>query len=395
MGWLATLLVCRVAAAESAPLFPPQQLALIQQGLHAIYNMEYQRAEKTFRAMTRDAPDDPVGFAYLAKTYWIEELSRRQELSIDRFAASSFFVENPSSDPRAGPTQEARFRQASQDALTRVRVRLSRNPGDRTALFIRSLIYQNLASFEISRQKWWDAYRYGTKALRDDQEILRQDPGFPDGRLSLGVYDYVAGSLPWAFRWIAVLFGRPGSKDRGRQELATAAEKGVLVADDARVVLILVYMRERRYENAAAILDWLHLKYTGNYLAHLDLGGMALLMNQPDKAIAIYQEVLRKRDARELNYGELERAAIYNRSGVALRKKGDLRGSADWFRKALGEARLSARSAAVARLELGKTLDMMGARAEAVENYRQVVAAEDFAGSRSEAQQYLRRPFRG
>jgi tetratricopeptide (TPR) repeat protein len=391
---VAAFLLSPAAFSETAALFPPEQLALVQQGLHDIYNMDYRRAERTFQSMVKSAPDDPTGYAYLAKTYWIEDLSRRQELSIDRFAASNFFSENPNASSGGDAGLQARFRQASTEALVRVRARLSKNPNDRAALFVRSLVYQSLASFELSRQKWWDAYRHGTRALRDDQELLRRDPGFPDARLSLGVYDYVAGSLPWAFRWIAVLFGRPGSKERGRQELVTAAEKGILVADDARVILILLYMREKRYENAAAILDWLRLQYTGNYLAHLDLGGIALLMDQPDKAIATYQEILRQRDGGEPNYAGLERAVVCNRLGVAFRQKGDLASSIDWLRRALAEPRLSARSAVVARLELGKSLDLMGARAEALENYRQVIAAEDFAASRSEARNLLRRPYK-
>ena len=86
-------------------------------------------------------------------------------------------------------------------------------------------------------------------------------------------------------------------------------------------------------------------------------------------------------------------AALYNRLGVAFRRKGGLVASAGRFGKALSEEGLSIRSATIARLELGKTLDLMGARAEALKNYRQVIAAEDSAGSRTEAETLMRRPF--
>jgi tetratricopeptide (TPR) repeat protein len=391
----AALLLCPVALrSQATALFPPEQLARIQQGLRDIYNMEYDRAASGFQAMTRQAPDDPAGYVYLAMTYWIEELFRRQELSTDRFAASDFFVENPKYAPRTDAATQGKLRQTSQQALDKARVRLSRNPGDRAALFLRGLAYQNLASFEVSQQRWWPALRYGSKTLRDHKELLNRDPTFVDAKLAVGVCDYVAGSLPWSVRWLAVFFGHPGSKLRGRQELEAAAEKGVLVGDDARVVLVLIHIYEKRYEKAAALLSELHAKYPQNYLAHLDLGALALLMKQPEKAISIYEDVLRMRDAGEARYSQLERAALYNRLGVALRQKGDTTASAAAFQRALQEEGLSSRSSTIARLELGKTLDRMGQRQEALKNYRLAAAAPDIAGTKAEAERLLERPFR-
>ena len=50
---------------------------------------------------------------YLAKTYWLQELVSKQELSIDRFAASDFFAETVKYKPKVDPTVEQRFRQAN------------------------------------------------------------------------------------------------------------------------------------------------------------------------------------------------------------------------------------------------------------------------------------------
>jgi tetratricopeptide (TPR) repeat protein len=392
--WLVGSMFLQAAAyAQTGNLFASEQLARIRQGLHDIYSMEYGRAARDFQAMIRDRPDDPAGYVYLGMTYWIEDLSQKQELNIDRFAASDFFVENPKYQPKADPAVERRFRQVSEQAIEKARVRLEKNPDDRAALFLRGLAYQNLATFEASQQHWWTAFRYGSKTFRDHRELLRRDPDFHDAKLSVGVYDYVAGSLPWTVKWIALLLGHSGSKERGKLELEAAADKGVLVGDDARVVLILIYTREKNYERAAELLSELHNKYPHNYLAYLDMGGLALLMKQPDKAITIYEDILRRREAGELKYAELERAILCNRLGVALRKKGDLEASAGWLTTALQADTQSTRSATIARLELGKTLDLMGKRDEAVKNYQQVVSAEDVAGSKSEAENLLRHAF--
>ena len=79
---------------------------------------------------------------------------------------------------------------------------------------------------------------------------------------------------------------------------------------------------------------------------------------------------------------------------MAFRDKGDLSASAGWFGKSLGESGASSRSLTLARLELGKTLDLQSKRDEALAQYRTVAAAEDVAGSQQEAKGLLRRPYR-
>ncbi len=382
------------AVAQVSP-FPPELLARIQQGVHDIYNLEYERAASNFERLIKEAPNDPAGYAYLAFTYWVQELNKKQGLSIDRFAASDFFSELPKYALQPDPSFEARFRQASERAIETAQALLQKNPDDRAALFVRGVAYQNLASFEIAlRRSWWSAFRYGSKTYRDHRELLRRDPNFHDAQLSTGVYNYVAGSVSWTVKCVGYLLGYRGDKARGKQDLETAADKALLVGDDARVILILINTREKNYPKALEYLSQLRQRYSQNYLAPLDMAGLALRMKQPEKAIAIYEEILRKREAGEPKFAELERAALYNRLGVAFRGKGDLIASAGWFGKSLVESRASARSLTLARLELGKTLDLQGRRDEALAQYNTVAAAEDVAGSQQEAKELLRRSFR-
>jgi len=393
--WAAVWLFWPAAAAAQATLFPPDQLTRIQQGVRDIYNMEYSRAAEIFQRMIQNAPDDPAGYAYLAMTCWIEELSAKQELSIERFASSDFFEENPKYRPKVDPAVEERFRKLNRQAIDKAWAQIKKDPNDRAALFLHGLAYQNLASFEASlKRNWWPAFRAGDRTYSDHKKLLRMDPDFQDARLSVGAYDYVSGSLPWHIKLVAMLLGKWGDKERGRRELETVAEKGVLAADDARILLILIYTREKNYPKALQYLSELHRKYPHNYLVHLDMGGIALLMKVPDRAIEIYQEILRNRDAGKPEYSELERAFLYNRLGVAFRHKKELETSAVWFRKALQADGLSQRAATVAHLELGKTLDLMGQREEALRNYQVVVSAEDIAGTQAEAQRLLRKRYR-
>ena len=399
IGALALLILpASLAGAEpvQASLFPPQQLARIQSGVRAVYNLEHERAIETYQAMIRDSPNDPTGYVYLAKTYWLQELVAKQELSIDRFAASDFFVETPKYKPRVDPEVEDRFRRISEQAIERARSRLKKNPKDPAALFLLGVAYQNLAGFEASlKRSWWASFRMGSKTHKYHKQLLRENPSYYDAYLSSGVFQYVTASIPWSVKWLALLLGYRGSKERGKEELHRTAEKALLTGDDARVTLTLIYAREKNFQMAFDELSILLKKYPKNYLVHLDMGGIALLMKRPVAAISIYHDILRKVASKQPHYDRLEWATVQNRLGVAFRHKGEMETSVGWFRKALEDPEISSRTGTVAHLELGKTYDLMGRRAEALQQYQAVLGTEDFAGSREEARGLLVRSYRG
>lgn len=391
MTALAALPLC---AAE--PLFPPQTVAQIRKGLNEVYNLDHAKAIESYQAMIRQSPDDPAGYAYLAKVYWLQELVTKQELSIDRFAASDFFAETPRYRPQVDPAAEAKFNEVNALAIEKARSRLERDPGDRAAQYLLGLAYQNEASFEASlKRAWWASFRAGSKTYRLHRDLLREDPSFHDAYLSIGVFNYVTGRLGWNVKWLAFLLGYRGSKERGKEEIRLAMDKGILAGDDARVVLTLIYTRERDFQAAFDEMSILLKKYPQNYLVHLDMGGIALLMDRQEAALLIYQDILRKVVAKEPKYRELGEAAIANRLGVAYRQKGELQNSVDWFLRALKAPDKTSLSQVVSRLEIGKTYDRLGRRGDATREYQAVLGLENFAGSREEAQELLQRPYRG
>ena len=384
------------AGSAQTSLFPPEQLARIQSGVAAVYNLEHDRGIATYQAMIRDSPNDPTGYVYLARTYWLKELVAKQELSIDRFAASDFFAETPKYRPQVDPQAEDRFRRTSEQGIGKARSRLEKNPNDLTALFLLGLAYQDLASFEASlKRSWWASFRMGSKAHKYHQRLLRENPSYYDAYLSSGVFQYVTASIPWSIKWLSFLLGYRGSKERGKEELRKTAEKALLAGDDARVILTLIYTREKNFQSAFDEMSILLKRYPKNYLVHLDMGGIALLTKRPDAAITIYQDILRKVEEEQHSYDKLERATVQNRLGVAFRHKGELETSAGWFHKVLEGPATSSLAGTVARLELGKTHDLMGRRTQARRQYQAVLAAEDFAGSRDEARRLLGRSYQG
>jgi tetratricopeptide (TPR) repeat protein len=184
-----------------------------------------------------------------------------------------------------------------------------------------------------------------------------------------------------------VLLGYQGSKERGREELELAAARGDIVADDARTILTLLYSREKRYDLAIGKLDELCKRYPENYLTRLDLAGLLVRRGEPAAAIEVYRQVL-------ATPGSVEKTIVYNNLALTCRIMKDYAQAEKWFRLALSGNSSPARSRVAALLELGKTLDLAGRRAEAVEQYRLVQQAADYDNAHREAAQYLNRPYR-
>jgi Tfp pilus assembly protein PilF len=165
------------------------------------------------------------------------------------------------------------------------------------------------------------------------------------------------------------------------------SENGFLENDDARTLLAIVYTRQRKYDQAMLKLSELHARYPENYLVHLDMAALEMLTGRPDHALNTYRQILTN------DYPKLERAAVLSRLGVASRMAGDFAESERRLREATTMSAISTVSLAIARLELGKTLDLQGQRGAAVEQYRRVLQAQDLLGLHQDAERWIRKPF--
>ncbi|MBI4877170.1 MAG: hypothetical protein HY822_21255 [Acidobacteria bacterium] len=387
--WMACLAALSgLAWAQRSPL-PPDRLEKVRGVLDAVYRLEYKTAEERSREMMAQWPEDPAGYVYLARVFWQELLFAERALTLQRYSQPDFFSERPRYKAAMDPAAERRFRAASGEAIRRAREFAQRRPRDPAALYLLGAAYQNEASFQISlNNAWLTAVQAGNPAHRAHRRLLGLDASYGDARLVTGIYSYSAASIPWSIRWIALLLGYQGSKEKGREDLEAAASRGTIVAADAATVLVLVYCLEKRFELAIRKLEEMRRWYPENYLVDLDLAGLRLRLGEPAAAVALYQEALHRMDAGGGRRARIEKSIVCNYLGVAYRKMADLAQAEKWFRLALeGES-------SSARLELGKTLDLAGRRGEAIEQYQLVRQAPDQGNSHREAARCLSRPCR-
>jgi len=379
-------------AQTKAPLFKKplsdELLIRVRAIIAAIYRLDYLNAERIAEQLIRDFPQHPAGYVYRVRVYWSEELSKARLLSAERVLGMDLFSDAPKFKTPVTPEIGGRFRRASDEALERSRNWASQHPGDPEGQYLLGSVYAFKSGYEFSiEHARLRASQDAAKTFDIVRDLIRRYPDLVDARMITGAFSIIADSLDRKTKWLAWLLGYRGDMAEGRRDLELVSENGFLQDDDARTLLAIVYTREGNYAQAKSKLVELHTRYPENYLVHLDIAALEMLSNDPAQALNTYRQILAK------DYPKLGRATVLSRLGVASRFAGDFPGSERHLREASETSSISPISLAIARLELGKTLDLRGQRSAAMEQYTRVLQNENLLDVHLDAARWLRKPY--
>jgi len=145
--------------------------------------------------------------------------------------------------------------------------RLKQNARDVEALYLLGATEGLEAAYGAGvEHKYMAALRTGSTAVDHHREVLELSPKFYDAELTIGLQDYVIGSLPLPMKMLAGSVGVHGSKKRGLKELEQVAREGQWARDVSRMLLVDLYKREKRWDDAIATARELSEKYPRNSL---------------------------------------------------------------------------------------------------------------------------------
>lgn len=276
------VLVCCVAAVAQSAAATAQLDALRSEGYEALYNLDYETARRHFQKMIDLAPDHPSGPQCMAASMWIQQLNESWELKSTLYSDKAIKNEKTKVDPR----QVEEFRKWTRRAKQLSEARLKRNARDVEALYFLGAAEGLEAAFSAAvERKFMSALRTGTSAVDHHRKVLELSPQFYDAQLTIGLQNYIIGSLPLPAKMLASTIGVRGSKKRGLKELEHVAREGHMGRDVARVLLIDLYKREKRWDDSIATARDLAQRYPRNYLFKLQMAdAMALKIAAARKA---------------------------------------------------------------------------------------------------------------
>jgi hypothetical protein len=238
------------------------------EGYEALYNLDYETARARFQKMIELAPDHPAGPQCMASSLWVQQLNQSWELKSTLYSTTAITESKSHVDRK----QTDEFRKWIRSAKLLSQARLRKNSRDVEALYFLGAAEGLEASWAGGvERKFMAAFRAGTDSVDHHREVLKLAPDFHDAELTIGLMNYIVGSLPLPTKMLVATMGVRGSKKRGLETLQRVAAEGKWARDVARVLLVDLYKREKRWEDAAKVARELAAKYPHNYLFKLQV----------------------------------------------------------------------------------------------------------------------------
>ena len=239
------------------------------EGYEALYNLDYETARARFQKMIDLAPDHPAGQQCMASSLWVQQLNQSWELKSTLYSTNAITTDSKSQVDRK---QADEFRKWIRRAKQLSQARLRKNPRDVEALYFLGAAEGLEASWAGGvERKFMAAFRAGKDSVDHHRDVLKLAPDFRDAELTIGLMNYIIGSLPLPTKMLAATMGVRGSKKRGLETLQRVAAEGKWARDVARVLLVDLYKREKRWEDAARVARELVVRYPRNYLFKLQV----------------------------------------------------------------------------------------------------------------------------
>lgn len=249
----------------------------LDEAFERLYNFDFDRADRILDAHLAGNPQDHFAHCIRASSLLFRELDRLAILETE------FFADDERIKAKGKLKPDAQVRRRLFDSLDRARgsagAALKKNAEDAEAMFSMALSYgvqtdylalvekRQLGSLSFARQ----SQSWGARALR-------LKPGLHDAYLTPGISEYLIGSLPFFVRWFVRMEEVDGDKKKATANLERVAAQGRYLGPFARILLALIYLREKQPAASHAQLARLAGDYPENPLFRKELAKLTQLL---------------------------------------------------------------------------------------------------------------------
>ncbi len=380
-------------ASTVAAKLPPEIIALRDAGTAALFNIDYATARSNFEEIRQQLPQHPAGDLYLAIATWLEYLYKNRRLQTSLYREESSFyagaeqAKEETEGDKVDPAVDKAFRDRIQAAKLKALTLYNRDKKDPDALYYLGAVHGVLAGYEASTaRKFFAALRSGSRNVDLHQKVIELKPDYYDAYLSIGMYHYIVGNLPFALKALVAIGGVRGNKQKGISELQTVVEKGSN-ADDASVLLLAIYQNEKRPTDTLGVLQRLINKYPRNYLLKLETAATLVELKRHEEAYATFEGLLKDETA------ALVADLVRFKYAEALTDEKKYSRAAELFLAVPQIKNAPADITTIALLRAGQVYDLAGQRNEAVAQYKAVLARPNIYNSREQAERGLKQAY--
>ena len=332
MSRVAAALLFALATAPAADA-NPQSEALRTRAAGELYNLDREKAIATYREAIAVDPNDAAAHRGLAGALWIAESFRRGTMTVDSYLGGVSRANVKTAPPPPELLKE--FEAITGRAIELARKRVTADPRNPDAYYELGAAIGLRASFAATIQgSVRAAFGSARDAYNAHERVLELDPRRHDAGLIVGSYRYIVAAMALPVRWVAYMAGFGGGRERGIAMVQGAADYPGDNRTDARVALVLLYNRERRYDQALRELERLRAEFPRNRLFWLETGSTLLRAGRHADANRFLTEGIDKLpgDTRPRMFGEdalwyVKRGTARTVLGLTAEATGDLQKS--------------------------------------------------------------------
>jgi tetratricopeptide (TPR) repeat protein len=349
----------------------------LDKGLWWLYQLQYDKARTDFDAYIKAHPDDPAGYFYLTAVDWWH-LAQDIEYNLPNVR------EQLEEDSQRTIDVAEKLYDTSSEVKTKAQACLYR--GGAEGLWGRWL---------VTRREWVSAYFAGKRGYKYLKKSLDLDPTLTDAYLGLGIYDYYTDTLSGVQAALAALLIR-GDRVRGLKELQMAIDNSEHARVEAMCFLVEIYASEENTpKKALPLAQALHKEFPQSPGMHLIEVSTLYSMKDWDAVLPDAEEFLRLSEEEQPWYTRKYEAPARYCIGIAkFFGKHDENGALVEMEKILAKEKDESRWVSFAHLRRGQIYDLRGEHERAIAEYHKALEGPDLWGLHSEAEKYLREPFK-
>jgi hypothetical protein len=275
-----TLCVFIAALSPSLVRAAEPSIPEVDQAFDRLYNFDFAGSHRILNGYIAAHPGEAVPYAARASAYLFYELDRLGVLESQFLTDDEQILEKRKITP--DPVIRAEFFKAVGEAQSRARRTLASAPDDPDSLLAMCIGFGVVSDYTALVEKRQFRSMSPAKAANIyAQRLLRLKPPLYDAYVSTGVSEYLIGSMPIFLRWFVRFDNIKGSKQEALKNLELVSREGHYLKGFAKVLLSIIYLREKKREAAVAMLAELQREYPANPLFRREL---AQLSSRPRRA---------------------------------------------------------------------------------------------------------------
>jgi len=259
-----------IVGCMAAPAVGERPTTEIDNAFARLYNTDFRGAHTHLDRYVAAQPSDPLGYALRASAHLFSELDRLGILESEFFADDKRIIEKKKLRP--DPAVRQKIFEAIGEAQARATKILADHPDDQNAIFTMAVTHGVTMDYTaLVEKKQLSSLGPAKRANGYAQQLIKLNPKFYDAYLTTGLSEYLLGSLPFYVRWFVRFDGVDGSKNQGIENLQLVARSGHYLRPFAKILLAVVYLREKQPQETRKLLAALSAEYPENALLRKEL----------------------------------------------------------------------------------------------------------------------------